>query len=142
ALAMGQRSHRGDPEVHQLDGGLGQVVAVEPPMLGVGGGDQLLQARDAESALSERAGQLEALVLVAQIRRAIEALALARYLLAVEPCAALALELAPRRLEPGHCAARLRGSTVGGPDRADEGRADVGVEQPPRREHAGPGRDD
>ena len=69
ALPARQRAHRGEPQVHQLHRRRGQIVAVEPPVLGVERGDQRAAAARAVIGPSpERAGQLEALVLVAQVR--------------------------------------------------------------------------
>ena len=48
-------------------GRVGQVVGVEPPVLGVEGRDERVQALVRHRALAERAGQLEALMLVAQV---------------------------------------------------------------------------
>ena len=46
--APGEEADGGDPDVHQLDGCSGQIVGVEPAMLGVERGQQLFETRGGE----------------------------------------------------------------------------------------------
>src|SRR5258705_9523064 len=59
-----------------------------------------------------------------------------------EPGLGLALEIEPCGVELRHLVPRLGQPARAGARGAHEGRADVGVEQPPGREHARPRRDD
>src|SRR5215467_3167425 len=78
--ALGEDTDRGDPEIHELDRRAGEVVRVEPAVLGVEGLEQRRKARGAQRSVCGGAGELEALVLVAQIGRPFEALPVARNL--------------------------------------------------------------
>ena len=80
-------------------------------------------------------------MLVAKVGGALEAPAIARDLLAVEPGLGLPLEVSPHGLERRHVVAAGGGPARRGSDGAHERRADVGVEQPPGGEHARVGRD-
>src|SRR5207247_2506863 len=67
--------------------------------LRVEGGEERAQALVRHRPFAERAGQLEALVLVAQVGGALELDLVARDLLAVEPDLRLRFQIRPRRLE-------------------------------------------
>src|SRR5713226_4052476 len=140
--ALGETADRGDAEVDELDRRPRQVVRVETAVLAVEPREELAQVLRRERPFGGRAGQLEALVLVAEVGGALEALPVARHLLAVEPGARPRLEPGPCGLERPDVAAVRGGPALGRPDGPHERRADVGIEEPPRREHAGPQRDD
>src|SRR5215831_16701447 len=118
------------------------MVRVETPVLGVEGGDELAEPLRRHRSLAEWARELEALMLVAQVGRALEAHLLARHLLARQPYARLRLELRPRGFQRVHCGGPVGHAAIRGAHRAHEAGADVGVEQPPRREDAGALRND
>src|SRR5258705_13623750 len=99
-------------------------------MLGVERGDQLLETSRRERRITERARQLEALVLVAEIGSPLEPLTIARDLLPVEPRACLRLEPDPGGVQPRQVGTGR--AALGDSGRAHEGRADVGVEEAPR----------
>src|SRR5438128_1074745 len=67
-------------QVDQLDRRSRQIVRVETPMLAMKRLDQRVETRTRERAIAERARQLEALVLVPEIGRALETLKVARHL--------------------------------------------------------------
>src|SRR6266852_7475552 len=73
-LASGQGPDGGDAEIDELDRRAGQIVGVEPAVLGVERRGQLGETGPRERALAEGARQLEALVLVAEVGRSLEAL--------------------------------------------------------------------
>jgi len=77
APCAGARPDGGDAEVDELDGRVGQGIRVEASVLGVEGRGQLRETGRGHRP-SRGAGQLEALVLVAEIGRPLEALPVAR----------------------------------------------------------------
>src|SRR5262252_989335 len=76
--ALRQHADGGDAKGDQLDLRSWQIVAVQPPVLGVERLNQPFETRGCERAIAERARQLEALVLVAKVGAPLEPLAIPR----------------------------------------------------------------